>query len=360
MTVIEHIVLSGGGPVGLLECGALKYLSINKFIEYKNIKSIYCTSVGGIIGFIYILNFDWSWIDDFFIKRPWSNLMNLNSNNYINIFYNKGLLDKSIIVNSLKSLFLAKDISLEITLKEFYKLTNIELNLYTSNLNKFKKEKLNYINNPELKLIDAIYMSLTVPILFIPLYINNAFYLDGGIFINCPVNECLMEKKCHIDSVLCFMNDKRNPIDLSNNFYIENNYGLDENKSNLNNDSNFFEFIIHIIKTLFNNISVIENENTIIIKNIINIALTCQTVDIKYWNFVFNNESERKYLITLAEIQADLLLKKLNFHKKEKEILDSSCNIYDISSNIFDISSNYHDTSSNTFDSSCNINYSIN
>ena len=36
--------------------------------------------------------------------------------------------------------------------------------------------------------------------------------------------------------------------------------------------SNFFEFIIHIIKTLFNNISVIENENTIIIKNIINIV----------------------------------------------------------------------------------------
>ena len=350
MTIIEHIVLSGGGPVGLLEYGALKYLSKNKFIEYKNIKSIYSTSVGGVIAFIYILNFDWSWIDDFFIKRPWSNLLNLNSNNYINIFYNKGLLDKSIIINSLKSLFLAKDISLEITLKEFYDLTNIELNLYTSNLNKFKKEKLNYINNPELKLIDAIYMSLTVPILFIPFYINYAFYLDGGIFINCPVNECLIEKKCNHDSVLCFINDKRYPIDLSNNFYIENNYGLDENKSNLNNDSNFFEFIIYIIKTLFNKIAVIENENTIIIKNTINVALNYQTVDIKYWSYVFNNESERKYLINLGEIQAELLLTNLNFNITENEILYSSSNILDTSSNILDTSSNILDTSSNISD----------
>ena len=354
MTIIEHIVLSGGGPVGLLEYGALKYLSKNKFIEYKNIKSIYSTSVGGVIAFIYILNFDWSWIDDFFIKRPWSNLMNLNSNNYINIFYNKGLLDKSIITNSLKSLFLAKDISLEITLKEFYELTNIELNLYTSNLNKFKKEKLNYINNPKLKLIDAIYMSLTIPILFIPLYINNTFYLDGGIFINCPINECLMEKKCDYDSVLCLMNDKRYPIDLSNNFYIENNYNLDENnRSNLTKDSNFFEFIIHIIKTLFNNISVIENENTIIIKHNINIALTYQTVDIQYWNFVFNNESERKYLINLGEIQAESLIKNLNLNIIENEILDSSYNILDISSNNLD-------TSSNNLDTSSNINYLVN
>ena len=64
MTIVKHLVFSGGGPIGMVEYGALKYLTEKKFIEYKNIESIYSISVGGIIGLIYILNygfFRWSY-----------------------------------------------------------------------------------------------------------------------------------------------------------------------------------------------------------------------------------------------------------------------------------------------------------
>jgi len=305
MKIIKHIVFSGGGPTGLVQYGALKYLTTNNIINNKNIESIYSTSIGSVVALIYILNFDWTWIDDFLIKRPWEKLVNFSYSSYFNIFNDKGIVNKKTIINALKPLFMAKEIPLTITLLEFYNLTAIEFNIYTCNLTSFKKEKLNYNNTPNLELIDAIYMSSTVPLMFAPLYINNCYYLDGGIFINCPINECLFDKKCCHDEILCFTNDKRGPIDLSNNFYKENNYNYDSANYQLTEEANFFEYLIYIIKTLFNKLSIIENENTIAIKNSINTSLTEQIVDIKYWTYVFKTETERDYLVKLGELQGE-------------------------------------------------------
>ena len=303
MKIIKHLVLCGGGPIGLVQYGTLKYLTNNNIINRNTIESIYATSIGSITAFIYMLNFDWSWIDDFLIKRPWEKLVNLSYLAYFNIFYDKGIVNKQIIINALKPLFLAKEIPLTITLLEFYNLTTIEFNIYTCNLTSFKKEKLNYSNTPNMELIDALYMSSSVPVMFAPLYINNSYYLDGGIFINCPINECIFDKNCCHDEILCFINDKREPIDLSNNFYKENNY--DSSNYQLNQDANFFEYLIYIIKTLFNKLSIIENENIFIIKNSINTCLSEQMVDLKYWTYVFKTETERDYLIKLGEIRGE-------------------------------------------------------
>jgi predicted patatin/cPLA2 family phospholipase len=305
MKIIKHLVFSGGGPIGLVEYGALKYLTVNSIINKKNIESIYSTSIGCVVAFVYMLDFDWTWIDDFYIKRPWEKLVNFSYSTYFNIFNDKGFVNKKIIINALKPLFLAKEIPLTITLLEFYNLTAIEFNIFTCNLTSFKKEKLNYSNTPNLELIDAIYMSLTVPLIFAPLYINNCYYLDGGIFINCPINDCIFDKKCCYDEILCFANDKRYPIDLSNNFYKENNYNYDSTNSQLTQEANFFEYLIYIIKTLFNKLSIIENENIMAIKNTINTCLSDQLVDIKYWGYAFKTETERNYLVKLGELQGE-------------------------------------------------------
>ena len=112
---IKHIVLSGGGPVGLIEYGILKSLSINNIINYKNIESVYGVSIGTFIGLIYILNFEWSWMDDFLIKRPWNKIINITSYDYLNIFYNKGLLNIDFVINMIKPLLLAKNLNIDIT-----------------------------------------------------------------------------------------------------------------------------------------------------------------------------------------------------------------------------------------------------
>jgi predicted acylesterase/phospholipase RssA len=310
MTIIKHIVFTGGGPVGMVEYGALKYLTEKKFIAHENIESLYSISIGGIIGLIYILNYEWAWMDDFLIKRPWNKLVNISYSSYINILYEKGIINKSILVNVLEPLFLAKNIPLNITLLEFYNLTKIEFNIFACSLNDIKQIKFNHITNPNLELVDALYMSLSIPIIFVPLYIDNCFYLDGAIIVGCPINQCIAEKKCSHDEILCFMNDKMQPIDLSNNFY--NKYS--DNKANniITNDSNFFEYVFFLIKKLFLKISNFENEIIIYIKNSINTALTYNSIDSAYWYHVLSHETERAYLINLGALQAEKFLDKLD------------------------------------------------
>ena len=72
---IKHIVISGGGPAGIQTIGALQQLEKNGFWNIENIESIYSTSIGGIIGILLALKFDWDAVNDYIIKRPWHETM---------------------------------------------------------------------------------------------------------------------------------------------------------------------------------------------------------------------------------------------------------------------------------------------
>jgi len=309
---IKHIVLSGGGPVGLVQYGILKHLSIENIIKYENIKSIYATSIGGFIGLLYLLNFEWSWIDDFLVKRPWQNLINFTSYDYINIFYTKGLLNSDFILETIKPLLLAKDLSLNITLKELYEFSNIDLHLFTTNVNDFKKVDINYKDYPYIKLYEALTMTCTIPVLVKPIFYNETYFLDGCIFVNTPFYECLKTEKCKNSEILTLINDKDKPIDLKNPFY--KNYKTNStNIKELTEDISLINFLIYLLKIIFNKLLINENnDKKIILKNKLSVALNVHHVDIKYWTHVFTNLEERTYLINLGEKQAIKFIKKFN------------------------------------------------
>ena len=311
---IKHIVLSGGGPVGLVQYGILKRLSLENVIKYENIQSIYATSIGGFVALVYLLNFEWSWIDDFFVKRPWENLINFTSYDYINIFYTKGLLNSDLILDAIKPLLLAKDLSLNITLKELFEFSNIDLHLFTTNVNDFKKVDINYKDFPGIKLIEALTMTCAIPVLITPMFYKENYYLDGCIFVNTPFYECLKTEKCNKKEILTLVNDKDKPIDVKNPFY--KNYKTNNtNIKELTEDINLINFLIYLLKIIFNKLLVNENNNNntnIKIKNKINIGLNVHHVDIKYWSHVFTNSEEREYLINLGEKQAKKYIKKIN------------------------------------------------
>ena len=324
MTIIKHLVLSGGGPIGFVEYGALKYLTQKKFIEHKNIESIYAISIGGVIGLIYILNYDWEWMDDFLIKRPWNKLANFSYSSYINILYEKGLINKNVVISAFEPLFLAKNIPLNITLLEFYNLTKIEFNIFACCLDELNQKKFNYITTPNIELIDALYISLAIPIMFVPLYINNSFYLDGGILVGCPINQCIAEKQCEHDDIFCFMNNKSEPIDLSNSFYTR----YVDNKK-ISNDSNFFEYIFFLIKKFVAKVANVENDIVTYIKNNINTALSYNGLDKEYWIHVINCQTEREHLINLGVLQGAKFLDKLEKLNSNNELEDKSNIIHD-------------------------------
>lgn len=254
--VIKHIVISGGGPVGLNFLGALKYLNEQQFWLIENIENIYATSVGTIIAIFLCLNYDWETLYKYIIERPWHDAFIIKGKHILEAYSSKGLYDRKLADIIFKPLLEAKDLSLSITLKEFYEYTKIFLHLYTFELNQFKTIELSHINFPNLPLMEAITMSCALPGLFIPTCRDNCCYMDGGVMDNYPLNFCLnnghnkdeiLGIKYQVEHSNSIITNESNILDFAIGFFI--------------NAMNYISSKHNAIETINNEIVCIKNES---------------------------------------------------------------------------------------------------
>jgi len=200
---IEHIVISGGGYKGLYTIGALKHLSSIDFYNITNIKSIYGSSVGGIIGLLLCLKLKLGDICEHVINRPWQNLFHFSPEDILNIISKKGLLDKTFIVTLFDNFFKNAGFSKDATMKDIYEFSNITLYLFTVNISTFELEIISHKTHPDMEILDAIYMGCSIPFIFQPHYFNKNFYIDGGVINPYPLNICI-DDKIEKDKILAF------------------------------------------------------------------------------------------------------------------------------------------------------------
>ena len=208
---IKHLVISGGGPIMIQVLGAIQHLEKNEIVNMKDIESIYGTSAGAIVGVLICLKFDWETINDYIIKRPWQDVFPIKVQNIFDAYTKKGIFDVKTIEKCFKPLLDAKDIPMDINLTDFYKLSNIELHLYSFEINEYNVQDISYLTHPNLSLMTAIQMTCALPILVTPVCIDNKCYIDGGMACNYPLNYCIESGK-NPDEILGFKNkynDKR-------------------------------------------------------------------------------------------------------------------------------------------------------
>jgi len=203
--VIKHIVISGGGPTGLLSYGAAKHLAQQGYWSHDNIETIYGTSIGSLIGAMLCLKHEWSTLDDYIIKRPWEKVI-ADSLEVFELFSCKGMAKLKLLDDIMQPLLESKDLTLAITLSEFYEHSRISLNMFTVDLNTFKKVQLSHATHPAMPLMDAIKMSSCMPMLFQPIIRDGCCYIDGGIMVNYPLRECLEDTRCQTGEVLGLRN----------------------------------------------------------------------------------------------------------------------------------------------------------
>ena len=238
--IIKHLVLSGGGVVGLSFYGLLRETNKKGLWDIHNIKTIYGTSVGSIISIFIALTYDWDTLDDFIIKRPWQNVYKLSIDSFLYAFYNKGILDKKIMEHTFSPLFKGKDIDINITMKEFYEITKIEIHIMTVDINTYDLVDISYKTHPDWMVIDAVYCSCCLPIVFQPIIKDNMCFCDGGFMANYPVKQCI--------------ENGANP----NEIFGMCRSSIFDSSSNINDNSTLFDYILNI---LYKTISKILNQN---------------------------------------------------------------------------------------------------
>jgi predicted acylesterase/phospholipase RssA len=190
---IKHLVISGGGPLGFRYLGALEELEKKQFWKISDIQSIYGTSIGSIIGAFICLNYDWDTLNTYIIDRPWHDAFKVTAKQIFESYYNKGLFDKKLVEIIFKPLLKAKNLELTITLQELFEYSNIDLHIFTFELNQFATIELSHTTHPDLSLIQALNMSSALPGIFMPIIQEDLCYIDGGVMCNYPINQCLRD-----------------------------------------------------------------------------------------------------------------------------------------------------------------------
>jgi len=189
--IIKHLVISGGGIAGFSFYGALRESHKKGLWNMDNIESLHGTSVGSLLSFVMALNYDWQTIDDYLIKRPWHHLYKVNIYSMMEGLNKRGIFDIKIMEETISPLLSGKDMTINITMKEFYDLTQKDLHIYVTEIHSFECIDISHKTHPNWRVVDAVYSSCSLPVIFAPLLVDGKCYCDGGMLTNYPVSECI-------------------------------------------------------------------------------------------------------------------------------------------------------------------------
>jgi len=190
--VIKHLVVSGGYHLFTYIIGSIHKLESNNIIDISNIESIWCVSSGSFVAIIIALlkvrqNITWEVVENYIEERPW-NYIFINPNFSIyDIIYKKGIYDEMVITRILEPLFKLSDLPITITLKEFYEYTDVELHFYSFDIYEFQMIDISYKTYPDMSVVNAVYVTASVPFLSIPHIEYNKCFVDGGCIVNYPI-----------------------------------------------------------------------------------------------------------------------------------------------------------------------------
>jgi len=286
---IKHLVIAGGGPTMIKSIGACQHLEKNDFWKISDIESIHGTSAGAIVGAILCLKYDWETLNAYVVDRPWSEAFPFSIKYILDAYTNRGIFGRKAMEVIFKSLLLGKDLSLEITLKEFYEYSKIELCMHSFEINSFKMESISYITYPDLPLLSALQMTSAVPILISPVCIDGKCFIDGAVVSNYPLDFCLEFVK-NTEEILGFKND----------------YGEKKESNKITEDSTLLDYIMFFLYKLIFQLNT-ENKQLVIENEVV---YSAHYLSLDYIKSVLSSKEMRKEFLQLGIDAAAVFLSK--------------------------------------------------
>ena len=184
--MIKNIVFSGAGLRIYTFVGFIKALNEHNLL--KHITSVIGTSSGSLIAVLCVLNFSYKEIEEIVLKINASNLKNINSENIINFFSDYGIDDGKNFERIIKIILNIKVKNDNITFKELYEITNKKLIITATCVNSMDIEFFDHISTPDIPIIKVLLMSISIPIIFKPVKLDNKYYVDGGMISHYPID----------------------------------------------------------------------------------------------------------------------------------------------------------------------------
>ena len=181
---VEHIVLPGGGPHGIRFLATLLHLRDLGYWTLEDVRSMYGTSAGAIMSTVLCLGYDTKTLYDYFILRPWHTAFAKDVGSPVDVILGQGADPLKIVRTVLGPLLAAKDLSVDITLAEFYAVTGVDLNLVSTRVEPgqgIATVAMNHESHPTLHLINACARSSALFPFIKCVCDKDCIYIDGAL-----------------------------------------------------------------------------------------------------------------------------------------------------------------------------------
>jgi NTE family protein len=217
------IVLPGGFMRGVVLLGTLSKLYELGMIG--NVDTYIGTSVGAVIGFLLSLEYTPEEIAQY---AMYDIIIELQRT-FIRNFVETGKMDHEFILNKISKMIEKKGYDKDITLMDHFQMTKKTVivssyAIYSHNYdNKCGTEYISYKTKPNMKCLDAMRTSFSIPMLFQPILSNDVLYIDGGMEANLPYK--ISEDSVETLLLILTNGDKTSDKGSLNSFYPKGSFG---------------------------------------------------------------------------------------------------------------------------------------
>jgi predicted acylesterase/phospholipase RssA len=185
MKYFTHLVCSGSALRSLCLLGILRYIYFNKMDNY--IKNVAGTSMGSFFCLAFALKIP---IDELelmikkLIKKP--EIISISSSKILNLFTDLGFNEPILYLSGIREYIKLKYDIEDLTFIELSKLSGVNLYVSTTKINTGENYIFNVNDTPNVSVLDAVAASMCIPVISIPVKINNNYYVDGCLSNNLP------------------------------------------------------------------------------------------------------------------------------------------------------------------------------
>ena len=183
-----HACLGGCGTRAFFYYGFFGFLrTVPSFREFeKGLRGVAGTSSGSMVALALCVGADFGKLCKATQELGIENVAPLTSVH--SLFDRLGLDDGATLRNIIASHMAAMGLSPAITFEMLWRITGKELVVCATNVETHEATYFSHRTSPNLSVAEALYMSMTVPIVFEPMRYKGSLYADGGLSANVPVH----------------------------------------------------------------------------------------------------------------------------------------------------------------------------
>jgi predicted patatin/cPLA2 family phospholipase len=240
---IKNLVIGGGGTAGYCYVGAvIRLFGENDGYELNTIKNFVGTSIGSLIVTILSMSDDTNYLknvlSDFDVTQVKDNNFGIIRNAY-RTYKKFGMCKGEYVIKKIREVLEELSGRPHLTFKEHYGITKRNLVITAVNVATRQTVYFNRLTHPDLEIAMAIRSSMSLPLIFIPVELENThftnvfgkkgLYIDGGISDNYPIKFLFTDMYKLLNTDVCSIKKK----DVYSALYQLYNYNVKDNRTYL-------------------------------------------------------------------------------------------------------------------------------